>query len=498
MPAASPAVVALPQARPARPTDHANRKTKIVCTLGPASATAGRIQGLLAAGANVFRLNFSHSDHDWHARVLQTVRTVAADLDMPVAVMQDLCGPKIRISQLAQPTMEAAEGDRLQITTDRHLSGKRGLGSYDISSTYGALLDDVAVGSRILIDDGRVELEVAEVHSSHLVGLVVRGGRIAPGKGMNLPGIALSTECMTKKDWADLEWGIAHDVDLIALSFVRHPDDLLAVRNRMDEAGCRAKLIAKIERPEAIEHIEPILALADGLMVARGDLGLETELSRVPVLQKRLIERCRFANKPVITATQMLESMILEATPTRAEVSDVANAIYDGSDAIMLSAETATGRFPRLAVDVLHRVAQVTEADLASRPRSIGRQGAINSAAAAIAEAAAVAALELGARGVVVYSQSGVTARLMAQYRLPMPVIAVTNIQTTYRQLALSYGVNPVYMPEIVSLAQLLDKIDQTIPERGWGSVGDTLVVVSALDGRDGHIDTLHVHEVRN
>jgi pyruvate kinase len=312
-----------------------------------------------------------------------------------------------------------------------------------------------------------------------------------------LPGINLSTRSMTHKDWDDLEWGITHDVDFVALSFVRHPDDLVAVRDRLDEAGSRTRLIAKIERPEAIEHIEAILALADGLMVARGDLGLETELSQVPILQKRLIERCRQANKPVITATQMLESMVNASTPTRAEISDVANAIYDGTDAIMLSAETATGQYPEEAVNVLHKVAIVTEADLAQSSPDY-RRVSTTSAATAIAEGAAITARSLGARRVVVYSQTGVTARLMAHYRLPMPVVAVTNVLTTYRQLSLSFGIHPVYMPDIVSMSQLLEEMDHLVLARHWGEIGDTLVLVSSLDGRDGNTDTLHVHHVRS
>jgi pyruvate kinase len=359
------------------------------------------------------------------------------------------------------------------------------------------LLTDVKPGSTLLLDDGRIKLVVTEKLPSVVVARVERGGAICPGKGMNLPGVSLSTECMTAKDWHDLEWGIAHDVDFIALSFVRHPDDLVAVRTRLDDSGSHAQLIAKIERPEAMDHIVDILELADGLMIARGDLGLETDLADVPRLQKRLIERCRQAAKPVITATQMLESMVHDATPTRAEVSDVANAIYDGSDAIMLSGETAQGRFPEQAVDVLHKVALVTEADMADRPATVRRRPATESTVEAIVEAAAVAAVGMGARRVVVYSQTGATARLMSRHRLPMPVVTVTNSQRTYRQLSLSFGVEPVYLPHIVDLPRLLADMDQLVLARNWGAVGDTLVVISALDGRDGNTDTLHIHHVR-
>ena len=340
--------------RPAS-ADGVRRNTKIICTLGPASDSREAIESLLVAGANVVRLNFSHGDHAWHSRVLRLVRDVAAELGLAVAVMQDLCGPKIRVSPIRGGQLDVEVGDTVRITTEHHLANA-GAGDeaedFDLASNYAALLDDVNVGQRILLDDGRIELVAEEKAPGRLTARVLRGGRVLPGKGMNLPGAALSVESVTEKDWQDLDWAISHDVEYVALSFVRHPDDLLRVRNHLDEVGSHIRLIAKIERPEAIQYVEQILAIADGLMVARGDLGVETKLARVPLLQKLLIEQCRSVCKPVITATQMLESMVHESTPTRAEVSDVANAIYDGTDAIMLSGETATGRFPSEAVAV--------------------------------------------------------------------------------------------------------------------------------------------------
>jgi pyruvate kinase len=349
----------------------------------------------------------------------------------------------------------------------------------------------------MLIDDGRIELQVVEKSPSVVVTEVMRGGHIQPGKGLNLPGVHLSTESMTDKDWEDLRWGIEAGVDFVALSFVRHAEDLARVHQQLDQTGSAAQLIAKIERPEAIENIEQILALADGLMVARGDLGLETDLARVPMLQKHLIGRCRSLGKPVITATQMLESMVHVAVPTRAEVSDVANAIYDGSDAIMLSGETATGKYPIEAVRVLHQVATVTERDLARLHCVQDMTGRTDERVEAIVEGAAVTAKNLHARGVVIYTQSGATARKMARYRLPVPLVAVTNVRATYRQLNLSFGVHPVYAPDIVLLPQLLASIDTLVLKENLAAVGDTLVVVSALDGRDGNTDTLHIHQVR-
>lgn len=472
------------------------RKTKIVCTLGPACDSAERVRELICAGGNVFRLNFSHADHAWHTRMLAIIRETARNLDQSVAVMQDLCGPKIRVSRLRVEQLQVRPGDVLRVTTER-LAESCGADGFDIASTYAALIDDVSEGKRLLLDDGRIELEIVEKRPRLLVTRVTRGGTILPHKGINLPGIPLSAECMTTKDWQDFEWGIAHEVDYMALSFVREPEDLLAVREQLDQRGSRARLIAKIERPEAIEHIEGILTLADGLMVARGDLGLETDLSRVPMLQKRLIERCRQASKPVIIATQMLESMVRDSTPTRAEVSDVANAIYDGADAIMLSGETATGLFPAHAVAVLHNVALVTESDVERTVRH-QRIDISDSPATAIVEGAAIIARALEARRVVVYTQSGLAARLMAHYRLPMPIVAITNVLATYRQLSLSYGVDALYMPEVVCMSQLFDHMDTLAKAGQWAEPGDTLVLVSSLDGRDDHTDTLSVHRVRD
>ena len=454
---------------------------------------------MLAAGTNVFRLNFSHSDHDWHTRALRTIREVSDELGRSTAVMQDLCGPKIRLSYVPHENYHLEPGQLVRMTTEAIRAGWDDGATplpFDLATNYAALLTDVADGDTLLLNEARVRLCVEGNDGTILSARVRRGGPLSVGKGINLPGVSLSTESMTPKDWVDLEWGIAQEVDFVALSFVRHPDDLVPVRRRLNDAGSRAQLIAKIERPEALDHLQEILDLADGLMVARGDLGLETELARVPLLQKQIIEQCRQAGKPVITATQMLESMIEEPTPTRAEVSDVANAIFDGSDAIMLSAETATGAFPEQAVAVLDRVAQVTEVEVHRSRVPLRATPSNQTLASAIVSSAMSAALNLGASRVVVYSQSGLTARLMASSRMPVPVVAVTNVPATYRQLNLSYGVCPVLLPHVVDLTQLLGEMDQLARSEGWGEAGDVLVVVSALDGRDGHIDTLHIHRI--
>ncbi|MCA9101244.1 MAG: pyruvate kinase, partial [Planctomycetales bacterium] len=356
-------------------TQHlAQRGTKILCTVGPATSDEDAIRELIIAGADCFRLNFAFGDHEGHTRVHHAIRAAAASLDTEVGVLQDLAGPKIRISRVAQEDFSPAVGDNVRITNDDHAYGMVLGDDYDVSTSYERLFEDVGVGDRIVINDGRVELVVESHDDTVFRTRVVRGGRIERGKGLNMPGVHLSVDTITEKDWNDLEWGIAQNVDFIGISFVRHPDDLQRVRRRLNEAGATCQLVAKFERPEAIEHSAAIIRLADALMIARGDLGVETELARLPLLQKHLIGECRIAGKPVITATQMLESMVHDSTPTRAEVSDVANAILDGTDAVMLSAETAIGQYPAEAVHVLDDVARAADSDLADRAggRSLG------------------------------------------------------------------------------------------------------------------------------
>ncbi|HRE98908.1 MAG TPA: pyruvate kinase [Pirellulaceae bacterium] len=469
------------------------RKTKIVCTLGPACDSAEGIRQLLAAGATVFRFNFSHGTHASHSEALGRLRDESAAAGIPVAVMQDLCGPKIRISYVAVDDFQTVAGQRLRVTTQKRLDKVQC--EVELASTYEPLLDDVRPGDTLLIDDGRVELRVLELCGDHLVAEVTREGTILRGKGLNMPGVALSTPSITEKDWKDLEWAIANGVEYVALSFVRKAEDLLQILQYLDDHGSTAKVVAKIERPEALANIHEIVRYADAVMVARGDLGLETDFAEVPLLQKRLIDLCRQYAKPVITATQMLDSMVHNPTPTRAETSDVANAVLDGSDAIMLSNETAAGRWPKRAVEVLDRIALASESGTASWGFAATHHE--RSEASALTEAAARLAIRTAARRIVVYTRSGNTARLMARYRLPIPIVAVTSVPTTCRQLALSYGVHPLLDPEIHNMTQLLAKMNELALTQHWGEAGDHVLVVSGLDGQDGHVDTLHVHVVR-
>ncbi|PHR99377.1 MAG: pyruvate kinase [Blastopirellula sp.] len=468
--------------------------TKIVCTLGPATESRSAIESLLAQGASVFRLNFSHSNYEWATKTADLARQVAASMDRPLALLQDLCGPKIRLSHVGPQVSEIEEGQVIRLTTDQFWNGEEAENNkYDLSTNYEMLLNDVQVADQLLINDGRVALTVEEIYQDHLVAKVTRGGKVEVRKGLNLPGVALSTPSVTEKDWQDLQWGIENQVEYVALSFVRESTEILEVKQALLDANCSAQVISKIERPEAIENIDAIIEASDGIMVARGDLGLETDFARVPLLQKDLIKRCRLAAKPVITATQVLDSMVETSIPTRAEVSDVANAILDGSDAIMLSNETAVGKHPEAVVRVIRQVAEQTESSMPVwKPEEFSDNHWGNQEA--VADAAAAAVLHMKAKAVVAFTESGRTARAMARYHLPVPIYAVTNNPATYRQLSLSYGIVPVFSPQIVSVVQLLEEIDEQAKQRDWAQSGDWLALVSTFHETAKQVDTLHLH----
>lgn len=455
------------------------RKTKLVCTLGPASCEPEQIRQLIQAGANVFRLNFSHADHSWHCRVLADIRRVADELGACVAVMQDLCGPKIRLSQVLQEDYHVGEGDLIRITTDHHLvhlDSESGL-HFDIASTYAPLVDDVEIGDTILLDDGRIELQVADKQHGLLLAEVRRGGPIQSGKGLNLPGVALSTESMTAKDWDDLEWGIAHQVDFVALSFVRHPDDLVGVRRRLDASESTAKLIAKIERPEAIEHLDKILSLADSLMVARGDLGLETDLAQVPLLQKHVIDRCRQAAKPVITATQMLESMVHHSTPTRAEVSDVANAVLDGTDAVMTSAETASGKYPVETVEAMSAICLEAERSESVQLDADFLNLRFTRVDQSIAYGALFTAHHLRVKAIAALTESGSTALWMSRHNIDIPIFAITPNVATRRKASLFRNVHTLELAQAPDTEAMLKGAQDLLLAQGVVQKGDLIVV---------------------
>ncbi|MDZ7319842.1 MAG: pyruvate kinase, partial [candidate division KSB1 bacterium] len=385
------------------------RKTKIVCTLGPATHSEAMISRLIQAGMNVARLNFSHGSHAEHLKMIKTIRRMAARLGQPIAILQDLQGPKLRVGKMKNGAIELKKNQLIVITTEEILGDE-----YRISTTYKQLPDDVRPGDKILLDDGLLQVEVMEIKDRQVHCRVLEGGKLSDHKGINLPGIDISQPSLTEKDRADLEFGINNGVDLVAMSFVRQADDVRQVKEIIYQQQKDILVIAKLEKPDAILHLKAILQEADGVMIARGDLGVELPLPKVPSLQKQIIRLARRLGKPVITATQMLESMRFNSRPTRAEVSDVANAIFDGTDAVMLSAETATGNYPIETVEMMAKI--ITEAEkerehLFSPQRF--RDERTQSIADAISHSACEAAEYLKVKAIVAFTKSGFTARMV-------------------------------------------------------------------------------------
>lgn len=482
------------------------RRTRIVCTLGPASASEERIEALLRAGMDVARLNFSHGDYADHGAAIARVRAVAARLGQPVAILQDLQGPKIRTGPLAGgASVTLRDGQTFTITTRPIVGTSEGVGA-----TYDALPQDVKPGDRILLSDGSIELRVRATQGQDVVCEVVHGGSLAEHQGINLPGVAVSAPALTEKDRADLLFGVGQRVDYIALSFVRRPDDLLEAKRliadairatptppdqpRLPEglhptayaAEATIPVIAKLEKPEAvapIERLDAILAAADGVMVARGDLGVELPLEQAPMIQKQVIARASAYGLPVITATQMLESMISSPRPTRAEASDVANAILDGTDAVMLSAETAVGAYPVEAVQVMTRIALATEAT--ARTSSFIRIATSHperaSDAHAVSNAAHTLAREAGAKLIVVFTRTGASAQLISKERPSMPIVAFTPSETVYRRLALWWGVIPRLSALLGTTEELIAWADAALQREGWAQPGDDVVIMGGM-----------------
>ncbi len=459
------------------------RRTKIVCTIGPASNSEERLEQLMRSGMNIARLNFSHGTHEEHVAVIERIRAISSRLHCPIAILQDLQGPKIRTGQLqgGQPIML---NDSVIVTiTTRPIVGD----AQTISTTYQPLPQDVKPGDRILIDDGLIELRVLNATDTDVYCQVVHGGLLKEHKGINLPGVAVSAPALTEKDRDDLRFGVMHDVDYVALSFVRKPGDVLEaqqlIRQYQAEPGSKEPqgtipVIAKLEKPEAVDHLEEILAVTDGVMVARGDLGVEMAPEKVPLIQKHIISRCNDLGLPVITATQMLESMITNPRPTRAEASDVANAILDGTDATMLSAETAAGDYPIESVQMMVRIALETEAGdrTARQPqcRHLTQAHAVSHAARALSEEASVQAI-------VVFTRSGNSARLISKDRPRVPIIAYTPLERVYRQLALWWGVWPRTIALMGTTEKLIDVVDQRLQDDQLAQRGQHVVIMGGL-----------------
>ncbi len=457
------------------------RRTKIVCTIGPATSDASQIAQLIAAGMDVARLNFSHGVQADHARVIDALRAESVRSGKPIAILQDLQGPKIRTGALqGHQSVELMDGATFAITTTM-LDGD----ATRVSTTYQHLVEDVRPGDRILISDGLIELRVVNAAGNEVTTTVIHGGTLNEHQGINLPGVAVSAPALTEKDREDLAFGVAQGVDYIALSFVRRPEDLdvarAAVRDAQMTLGMPETpipLIAKLEKPEAIEHLDDILARSDGVMVARGDLGVELPLEEVPMIQKRIIRRANALGLPVITATQMLESMIIHPRPTRAEVSDIANAILDGTDALMLSGETAAGRFPIEAVRVMARVAVETEDHnrimrpvLAEHPTTAH---AISLAARTLSEQAAV-------KLIIVFTRSGASAQLIARDRPNVPILALTPSVACQRRLTLWWGVHPYQTDLMPTTESLITWADRFVQAQGMAQRGDLVVIMGGM-----------------
>ena len=454
------------------------RKAKIVATIGPASESEEQLRALMLAGMNVARVNMSHGEREHHGEVIQRIRRVASELHQPLAIMLDLSGPKIRTGKLRDGEVYLDEGATVRITTEEIIGD-----ATRFSANYPLLAREVKAGDRILISDGEIELEVISTTDTEVTARIIHGGVLGEHKGINLPGAHISIPSITEKDIADLRFGIERGVDLVAQSFVRTADDCYRARKLIEEFGGSARLIAKIEKPEAMDNLTAILAAADGVMVARGDLAVETSTERVPVLQKQIIAEALRAEKQIITATQMLQSMINNPRPTRAEASDVSNAVLDGSDAVMLSGETAVGKYPVEAVEMMDRIIRATEemaqpAGTRMRQTIFGQRS--GSYGRAVSEAAIFAAEEAGCRLIVVITQSGHMARRIAALRPRQRIIALTPRETPLRQLAILWGVEPFLLEECPPASDdLLRRADRALLEYQLAERNEAVVVMA-------------------
>lgn len=473
---------------------HFDRATKIVATIGPASDKPEVLGRMMDAGVNVVRLNFSHGDYDTHRRMVEMVRGLAAERDAAIGILQDLQGPKIRVGRFAEGQVALNAGDRFIITMD-DVEGD----ATRVSSTYKGLAGDVHTGMLLLLDDGNMALRVEHVRGNDIQTSVLIGGVLKNNKGINVPEADLSVPAMSDKDVSDMEFGASLGVDWVALSFVRSRDDLVLARHYLSRIGSRAKLMAKIEKPQAVERFEDILKEVDGIMVARGDLGVEMRTEQVPIIQKRIIQMCREAGKPVITATQMLESMVGLPRPTRAEASDVANAIYDGTDAVMLSAESASGKYPVEAVSVMDKIAR--EVEQSEHYHDLQRQLMIantEQAQDAIALAACNISVKLDAPAIVAFTSTGGAAARISKNRPPVAILALTPNETVYNQLALSWGVFPMLSEDPEDTDDMVRIANDELKKSGLAEVGERYVITAGVPfGVRGTTNMLRVERLK-
>jgi pyruvate kinase len=466
------------------------RRAKIVATLGPATSSYEQIRAIVDAGVDVARLNLSHGDYSVHEEVYANVRKAAADSGRAVGVLVDLQGPKIRLGRFEDGPYDLAEGDTFKITTDDIL-GNRDI----VGTTFKGLPADVKPGDSLLIDDGKVRVRVTDSTATTVTTEVVVAGAVSNNKGINLPGVAVNVPALSEKDEADLRWGLRIGADFIALSFVRNAEDVRRVHEIMAEEGRRIPVIAKIEKPQAVDALEGIVDAFDAIMVARGDLGVELPLEAVPIVQKHAVELARRMAKPVIVATQMLESMIHSPVPTRAETSDVANAVLDGADAVMLSGETSVGEYPVITVQTMARIVASTEdhgldriPPLGTKPRTQG--GAMTLAAAEVAEF-------VGAKYLCVFTESGDSARRMSRLRSPIPMKAFTPEEGIRNRMALTWGIESFLVPRVKHTDQMFTQVEDVLMREGLATVGDKVVVISGSPpGIPGSTNDVRVHRI--
>ena len=466
------------------------RRAKIVCTIGPATDSPAQISALVEAGMDVARINRSHGTQEAHEKVYEEVRKAASASGRAIAVLVDLQGPKIRLGEFKNGKELLEVGDTFTITTDDVEGTKERVGT-----TFKGLPGDCRVGDSLLIDDGNVAVRVVDVTDTDVVTTVEVGGYVSDHKGLNLPGVAVSVPALSEKDKEDLRWALNLGADLIALSFVRSAVDIEDVHQIMEEEGRFVPVIAKIEKPQAVENLQGIVQAFDGIMVARGDLGVEMPLESVPLVQKRAIELARREAKPVIVATQVMDSMIKNPRPTRAEASDCANAILDGADAVMLSGETSVGAYPLEAVRTMARIIENVEENGGERIAPLGafvhsRSGVITHAASHIAEMMEV-------KFVVTFTQSGATSRLMSRLRSPIPLLAFTPLDSTRNQLALSWGVQTYRVPEVRHTDDMVWQVDQVLQATHLAEAGDQIVIVAGMPpGTPGSTNSIRVHTI--
>jgi len=487
-------------------------RTKIVATVGPASREPAMLRRLAEAGVDVFRLNFSHASHAEHSATYEAIQQIRRELGREIAVLQDLCGPKIRLGLIAGNVVSCELDAEFTLTSDPENPDD----PHELTCTHKTLPDDLEIGQSVLFADGTVAMQVVDQRPGWVRMKVTLPGRIRSNQGINVPGAALSVSALTEKDLNDLNWTAEHPVSYVGLSFVRHAADVTRLRSELDQRGIRARIVAKIEKPQAVANLESIVAEVDAVMVARGDLGVEIDVTRVPAVQKRIIEVCHQARVPVITATQMLNSMESSSRPTRAEASDVFNAVLDGTDAVMLSGETAIGRFPTEAVTMMSQIAHEAEALIFSRPRGncpatwaipgwsgtlesvgpVARAGHVRPITEAVVEAASLVAHRLRAPLLAVATHSGRTALALSKLRNATHTLAMTDDPEVARAMALFWGVTPLLIPELFDTGQILSFADEWSRQNDLIDSGDHIVVVRGLMTSDSSHNAILVHEV--